>query len=134
MDRTTELLHKFLPGPGQIPEVDPADLKNLWTHNKSALERTFGRPDPFAYFLSAISGPVWYRLAQFEIMRQMINEAKGRVLPGMQDGKPTDAVFKAFAIVPMSGMCRGDPPHEWPPFDVDELFRLIEKEEIHNVR
>jgi hypothetical protein len=51
----------------------------------------------------------------------------------MQNGKPTDAVFKAFAIVPMSGLRRGDPPHEWPPFDVDELFRLIEKEEVPNV-
>jgi hypothetical protein len=99
-----------------------------------------GRTDVF--FVRDGSGQICYEPKDLEaheaLIRELsaagvINEAEGRISPGMQNGKPTDAVFKAFAIVPMSGLRHGDPPHEWPPFDVDELFRLIQKEEVPNV-
>jgi len=43
------------------------------------------------------------------------------------DGEPEDAVFKALAIVPMTGR-RPGATYEGPPFDVQELLSLIKKE------
>jgi len=43
-------------------------------------------------------------------------------LPGMNDGKPSEALFKAIAKVPMK-------KNQFPPFDADDLIQLIEKEE-----
>jgi hypothetical protein len=64
-------------------------------------------------------------------MLQFIARRTGRTLPEIpitQDGKPTEAVFKALAALPLTANPRGKPPEKWPPFDADELFRLIQKE------
>jgi hypothetical protein len=55
----------------------------------------------------------------------------GLNLPGLQDEKPSDTVFKAFAVVPMIDMNdlrSGDSRHQGLPFDVEELSRLLQKE------
>jgi hypothetical protein len=57
----------------------------------------------------------------------MRSEAAGTSLHWLQEGKPSDAVFKALAVLPMTGL----PPgvvRESPLFDVEELIRLIQKE------
>jgi hypothetical protein len=48
-------------------------------------------------------------------------------LPGIIDGKPSEAVVRAFARVPMKVMAP-NVEYEVPPFDMDELIQLIEKE------
>jgi hypothetical protein len=56
-----------------------------------------------------------------------LNEATGTSLPWPREGKPGDAVFKALAIVPMTGLAPGV-VRKVPPFDPDELIRLIKQE------
>ena len=48
-------------------------------------------------------------------------------LPWPREGNPGDAVFKALAIVPMTGR-RPGVTYDRPPFDVEELIKLIKKE------
>jgi hypothetical protein len=45
----------------------------------------------------------------------------------MHNGEPEDAVFKALATVPMTGRQPGV-MYEKPPFDLEELIKLIKKE------
>jgi hypothetical protein len=71
-------------------------------------------------------GAVWYRLSILEMLRH-ISEITGTSLPWPREGKPGDAVFKALATVPMTGL----PPgvvRKVAPFDPDELIRLIKEE------
>jgi hypothetical protein len=56
-----------------------------------------------------------------------MTEAGQLNFPWVHDGEPEDAVFKALAIVPMTGTAPGV-MYERPPFDVEELIRLIKKE------
>jgi hypothetical protein len=70
-------------------------------------------------------GAVWYRLSILEMLRH-ISEITGTSLPWPREGKPGDAVFKALATVPMTGL----PPgvvRKVLPFDPDELIRLIKE-------
>jgi hypothetical protein len=46
-------------------------------------------------------------------------------LPDLDYSHPSDAVFKAVAIVPMSGLAIGGPPREGFPVDLTEFTRLI---------
>lgn len=45
-------------------------------------------------------------------------------MPGMKDDKPTDALFRAFAVVPMTGR-RTDGPRVGFPVDMEKLIRLV---------
>ena len=65
---------------------------------------------------------IWYRLS----MLWMLSEFMGLNLPGMHDGKPDDVLFKALAVVPITGMPLGG--REGLPFDLVELIPLIQKE------
>ena len=117
-----------------IPAANPADLKTLWKLQKE-LEARYGQQgvimgigldlqgvlSPGANF-----GDVFYRLSWLRHL-QILSEAGHLTFPWIHDGEPEDAVFKALAIVPMTGR----PPgvmYERPPFDVEELIRLIKKE------
>ena len=51
-------------------------------------------------------GAVWYRLSILEMLRH-VSEATGTSLPWPREGKPGDAVFKALATVPMTGLPQG---------------------------
>lgn len=50
-----------------------------------------------------------------------------KVLPGLDNGKPSDAMLKAIAKIkiPMNA-------NTFPPFDMEELARLIEEERGHH--
>lgn len=81
-------------------------------------------------------GAVWYRvtmLGWLEELRRVSYISKAGPplseianLPGFDNSKPSDAVFKALAVVPMTGLARpsGSPPTEFP-VDIAELTRLI---------
>ena len=117
-----------------IPAANPADLKTLWKLQKD-LEARYGRQgvimgvgldqqgvlSPGANF-----GDVFYRLSWLRHL-QILSEAGHLSFPWIHDGEPDDAVFKALAIVPMTGRTPGA-IYEGPPFDVGELIRLIKKE------
>lgn len=87
-----------------IPTVDPADIKAVAC-------------SPGADIASVV-----YRLGLLELA----NTAMGLNFPLTQDGKPTDAVFKAFATIPMQGIPEGG--SNTPRFDVFELVKMILKE------
>lgn len=117
-----------------IPPANPADLKTLWKLQKD-LEARYGRQgvimgigldqqgvlSPGANF-----GDVFYRLSWLRHL-QILSEGGHLTFPWIHDGEPEDAVFKALAIVPMTGRIPGV-IYERPPFDVEELIRLIKKE------
>ncbi len=118
-----------------IPPANPADLKILWKLQKN-LEAQYGQQGVIMGIVGldlqdvlspgANFGDVFYRLSWLRHL-QILSEAGHLNFPWIHDGEPDDAVFKALAIVPMTGR----PPnemHERPPFDVEELIRLIESE------
>jgi hypothetical protein len=59
-------------------------------------------------------------------MLELANTAMGLNSPVTPDGKPTDAVFKAFATIPMQGIPPGG--SNTHRFDVFELVKMILKE------
>ena len=117
-----------------IPAANPDGLKTLWKLQKD-LEARYARQgmimgigldqqgvlSPGASF-----GDVFYRLSWLRHL-QILSEAGHLNFPWIHDGEPEDAVFKALAIVPMTGR-RPGVTYDRPPFDVEELIRLIRKE------
>jgi hypothetical protein len=103
---------------GPIPPVDPADLKSIWAMQEE-LKRDFEKRVPnrapnqdFSVSINnykrvcspgANVGALWYRLSILEMPRH-VSEATGTSLPWPREGKPGDAVFKALAIVTMTGL------------------------------
>ena len=118
-----------------IPPANPNDLKILWKLQND-LEAQYGRQGVITGVVGldqqgvlspgANFGDVFYRLSWLRHL-QILSEAGHLNFPRIHDGEPEDAVFKALAIVPMTGRLPGV-VYERPPFDVDELIRLIKKE------
>ena len=119
-----------------ISTVNPDDLKSLWKLQND-LQAMVGQPEPGHSFIvgreifqRALSSganlmDVYYRFGRLSLL-QACSEAWPLEFPWIHDGKIDDAVFKALAIVPMTGL---PPSGGGPfPFDVDELIRLIKKE------
>jgi hypothetical protein len=108
-----------------IPIDDPADIRALWQQSKDLeaqprqpgtmriLDRKATACSPGADIASVV-----YRLGVLELA----NTAMGLNFPLTQDGKPTDAVFKA--TIPMQGIPEGGSNR----FDVFELVKMILKE------
>jgi hypothetical protein len=71
----------------------------------------------------ADAGAAWYRLSVFSVLQQM-SKAGALPLPWLSDGKPSEAVFRALAVVPMRGIAVGKPTNSLP-FDIEEFSRLI---------
>jgi hypothetical protein len=117
----------------QIPSVDPADIKALHKvlsdmfagHAQQPGMAVGLNPGAVAKLLTpgADINIVLYRLAWLgQFQAWSLEQASG--FPWAHDGKVDDAVFKALAIVPMTGI-----PNEGitsTPFDMDELVRLIQ--------
>ena len=112
-----------------IPTVDPADIKALWQQSKD-LEAQLREPGSMLIInrKAAACSPgadiasVVYRLGMLELA----NTAMGLNFPVTLDGKPTDAVFKAFATIPMQGIPPGG--SNTRRFDVFQLVKMILKE------
>jgi hypothetical protein len=130
-----------------LPVADPADLEKLWTLQYKEfpeLLKKYAPPPPGT--LRSFEEPrlreirnveaVSFRLLMLTSLRahgEAFLKQSGVVLPGLQDEKPSEALFKAFATVPMIDVVHhhrvGDPPHEGWPVDLEELARLISKSE-----
>jgi hypothetical protein len=52
----------------------------------------------------------------------LLSQVGELVIPGIENGKPSDALFEAIARVPMR--VEG----KFPPFEMEELKQLIEEE------
>ena len=112
----------------QIPTADPEDLKALWNFNPAKESGLKMPPKPgTAYGVSCLPArfrgldvpTIHYRLMWLTMFIGQID------FPNFRETKPDDAVFKAFAMVPMAGLNQ----HKGPlPYDLDELTRLIENE------
>ena len=117
-----------------IPAANPVDLKTLWKLQKD-LEARYGRQGVImgigleqqgVLSSGANFGDVFYRLSWLRHL-QILSEAGHLTFSWIHDDEPEGAVFKALAIVPMTGR-RPGVTYEGPPFDVEELIRLIKKE------
>lgn len=123
-----------------VPAVDPDDLKSAWNFQEKvcALKAELTKPDDVALadelFERSLKPEetnqnVSYRnavLIQMVQLSQMdlgelttIGLAGMKVLPGLDNGKPSDAMLKAIAKIPMKA-------NTFPPFDMEKLTRLIE--------
>jgi hypothetical protein len=81
-------------------------------------------------------GAVWYRVEMLGLLEELrrtnylseIGPPLSEIanLPGFDNSKPSDPVFKALAVVPMTGLAhpRGSPSTGFP-VDIGELTRLI---------
>ena len=124
---------------GPIPAVEPADLKSAWAMSEE-LKKDLAKVIPNQHVgisfdcckrvcsPGADVGAVWYRVSMIGLLQMMSKEAGEPALSGLTDGKPSDAVFKALATLPMTGMNPGV-AHDGLPFDPEELVRLIKEAE-----
>jgi hypothetical protein len=110
-----EYYNKSLPEPaGPVPEVNPVDFRAMW--NMAAPGARSRRVFPPSTFNSDMSAVMW-RLEMLLYLRRQ-SQAAGHTMPGLQeDGEPSNAVFRAFSVVPMmwrsadsmASMLTGDP-------------------------
>jgi two-component system chemotaxis response regulator CheY len=126
---------------GPVPPVNSTDLRTLWAtmegFEKKLKERIPGYKRGHAMYAPPVNlyrsfspranvGAIVHRWSMLGLLNRM-SKVGGPTLPGMKDGEPTDALFKAFAVVPMTGPgrddCRGGFPCDW-----DELVRLVKME------
>jgi hypothetical protein len=122
MEEATQHLSPFLLGPNPVPAVDPADLRRVWE-----LQENLQASDPGQQNVMDVRGAcnpgadfqaVGFRLSMLGLMRDI------HAWP--PDSKPPDALFRALATIPMTGMAAGVPQQELP-FDLDELLRLVQE-------
>lgn len=127
-----------------VPPANPDDLKILWnmvedgkkltaltgSNDISQIRGADGSPLYSDFFMRLVDEDkkrqiLFYRIALLDHAMKLSEPGKA-CLPGMHDGKPSDAVFKAFATVPMK-LFAPNVEHESLPFDMEELIQLIEK-------
>jgi hypothetical protein len=118
---------------GPVPTVALDDLKRVFAIQMQATARHPGEPGAIALSIferACTSGSdaetVWYRVSWLQIL-QHLNEAGQIDFPWIPDGKPDEAVLKALAVIPMTGM-NPTVMRQGFPFDVEELRRLVQKE------
>ena len=114
--------------PGEpVPEVDPEDLKATWEfHQELQAEHPGEQVWIDASLDQSICKPgadiqaVGYRSSMIWIMTQIAPE---QIAPFLNQGQPTDAVFRAAAKVRLEWMgVRIE--REGPPFEVNEFLSL----------
>jgi hypothetical protein len=120
----------------QIPCVDPGDIKSAWNLETELEEITapYKVEGQCLLFSQDMFGPVFKPGADLESIgfrkAQLFFAIKfaehGKIdFPYIRNGKPDDAVFKAFATVPMTGFHKGMGEF---PFEMEELIRIIQNE------
>jgi len=129
-EQAKQALSDFFPSPGvPVPSVNPADLSKMWDFLEQIQVSHPGKSVSIG--ISALQGVcddaniVWYRLSMLELI-QMMNKHGVINVPWLTDGKPSQAVFSALAVVSMTGIGQGTPQGRLP-LDLDELSNLIAK-------
>jgi hypothetical protein len=133
MDHPALPFGDLFPGPGPVPVVEAADLEAIWNLQNDMQVGHPGQSISFdirthlrALRPDADARSAWCRLSILALL-QHIKKIGGLELPWLSDGKPSQAVFRALAIVAMTGVPVGKPTNRLP-VDLDELTRLIQKE------
>ena len=114
--------------PGEpVPEVDSEDLKATWEfHQEVQAEHPGEQVGIAAGLAQSICTPgadiqaVGYRSSMIWIMTRIAPE---QIAPFLNDGQPTDAVFRAAAKVRLEWLGVGI-VRQGPPFDVNEFLSL----------
>ena len=117
----------------QVPTVKAADLKAL---HKFQTDLAASHPLPpgqvrvvsHTVFQKALTPgadivTLTYRFSWLQIL-QAWSEAQPEEFPWIKGDKIDDAVFNALAVLPLTGIPAGGT--STPPFDPDELVRLIQ--------
>jgi hypothetical protein len=119
---------KFGGNPGEpVPEVDPENVKIVWSIQSEAEARHPGQAVATGAELlkrackaGADIEAVSYRASQLFLLRMIAPEQWALLT---SSGQPTDAVFTAAAKVPMEWMGVGI-VRQGPPFNFDEFLQL----------
>ncbi|HET8826668.1 MAG TPA: hypothetical protein VFM77_16125 [Terriglobales bacterium] len=114
--------------PGEpVPEVDPEDLKATWEFQQELQAQHPGEQVGMGASLAqSICKPgadiqaVGYRSSMIWMITRIVPE---QIAPFLNNGQPTDAVFRAAAKVRLEWMGVGIVRQD-PPFDVNEFLRL----------
>ena len=113
---------------GDVPVVNPADLKNVWAMFRVFQARNPGHGAIFGNSLyERVCTPgadvmsVWYRVSMVAMMMQMMPQL---LAPWTHDGQPDDVVFQVAATFPMEKMRTGVVRNALP-FDVQEFVKQI---------
>ena len=127
-DEAKQALNDFFPRPGvPVPSVNPADLSKMWNFMEQIRASHPGESAGIGISaLQSVCGDanvVWYRLSMLELIRIMSKHGAINI-PWLTDGKPSQAVFRALAVVTMTGIGHGAPQQGFP-LDLDELSKLI---------
>jgi hypothetical protein len=118
--------------PGEpVPEVDPQDMKAVWTLARNTKARFPGENVGVAGWERSLkpgadAEAVRHRISLLGMVVRHANELELQevLAPFLNDGEPSDAMFRAMAEVPMEGVQEGEIYHGFP-FDFSEfLVRL----------
>ena len=128
LDEANQALSDFFPRPDvPVPSVNPADLNKMWDFMEQIRASHPGKNVCVGIrSLQSVcddASVVWYRLSMLELIRIMSKHGAINV-PWLTDGKPSQAVFSALAVVTMTGIGHGAPQQGFP-LDLDELSKLI---------
>ncbi len=115
------------------PTADAADIKVLWQRAKDAEVQSKLAPRPGLGLMKILnemtSGAINNAAAWHAMNRLLFLESahqEGIVLPVTPDGRPTDAVFEAFARIEMKFVVPlPEGSGNTPPYDVAELKRML---------
>jgi len=109
-----------------VPQVDPADVKAVWTIREDVEKRYPGKQVGIGRGIfehvckpDADIAAVVYRVGMLRILVQHGDE---NLTPWMNNGEPGDALFRAAAQIPMEWIGVGV-DHEGLPFEVEEFLR-----------
>ncbi len=107
-----------------VPQVDPADIKAVWTIYADVARRHPGKQVAVgAGFITASCRPgadvsaVAYRTGMLQIMAA---HPEGPVASWMENGEPDDALFRAAAQTKMEWV--DETGREGLPFDINEFL------------
>jgi hypothetical protein len=101
--------------------VDPEKLRAMWNLNREILERVErngGTNDLLTLYE--------FKMTAEYLRMLLIATSVEQGLIKLDHGKPSDAVFKAVAKIPVKAT-PDSPNHAFFPCDTDELLRLIEE-------
>jgi hypothetical protein len=106
-----------------VPPADPANLKKVWEEYKR-IEAGGSRQEEYLHqFPEPDLRHIFFRISILQMV-QMMPKGQEMLAPWTHDGKLDDAVFKAFAIVPMKRPQPGENALT-SLVDLDESIRLI---------
>jgi hypothetical protein len=113
---------------GDVPAVNPSDLKKVWQLFSDFQARNPGQCGSIGSTVyESVCSPgadvvsVWYRASMLCVLKEMMPEL---LASWTHDGQLDDVVFEVISTFPMQKMKPGV-AREGPPFDVEEFVKQI---------